>query len=205
MQKNVMGWLVLKCLPGFDNCSYSSQPRKSLRQINHETQLIAPVIFHIHFYGSAASSVQAQRGCAGRRGWQQRVQPAPAEHNASSKEGKMGSSFVTGLNICGMNPPKAFSARADPAWDRWLMVSRAFGPKGEAGSILMLFPAQGEDDSASPSAAVQSAALGGSWIQSGAAGATAGLTKGFNGCGTQQSSLLCKSQEASFGFGCFFI
>lgn len=51
MQKNVMGWLVLKCLPGFDNCSYSSQPRKSLRQINHETQLIAPVIFHIHVYG----------------------------------------------------------------------------------------------------------------------------------------------------------
>lgn len=51
MQNNVMGWLVLKCLPGLDNCSYSPQPRKSLRQINHKTQLIAPVIFHIHFYG----------------------------------------------------------------------------------------------------------------------------------------------------------
>lgn len=47
------------------------------------------------------------RGC-----W---MQPAPAECNASSKEGKMGSSFVLGLNVCGMNPPKAFSARADLA------------------------------------------------------------------------------------------
>lgn len=139
MQKNVMGWLVLKCLPGFDNCSYSSQPRKSSRQINHETQLIAPVIFHIHFYGKCCffSSV---RGRAGRRGWQQRMQSVPADSHASSTEGKMGSSLVLGLNICGTNPPKAFSARADLAWDRWLMVSRAFGPKGELGSTLMFFP-----------------------------------------------------------------
>lgn len=70
------------------------------------------------------------------------------------------------------------------------MVSRAFGPKREAGSILMFFPAQGEHDSASASAAVESAASGGSWVQSGAVGASAGLTKGFNGCGTEQSSLL---------------
>lgn len=39
----------------------------------------------------------------------------PAECNASSREGKMGSGFIVGLNICGMNPPKVFSARADLA------------------------------------------------------------------------------------------
>lgn len=44
------------------------------------------------------------------------------------------------------------------------------------------------------------AALGGSWIQSGAAGASAG----FNDCGTEHSSLLIKFQEASFGFWCCF-
>lgn len=51
---------------------------------------------------------------------------------------------------------------------------------------------------------MESAALGGSGIQSGAVGASAGLTEGFNDCETEQSSLLCKFQEASFGFGCFF-
>lgn len=35
------------------------------------------------------------------------------------------------------------------------MVSLAFGPKREVGSTLMFFPAQGEHDSVSPSAAVE--------------------------------------------------
>lgn len=52
---------------------------------------------------------------------------------------------------------------------------------------------------------MESAALGGSGIQSGAVGASAGLTEGFNDCETEQSSLLCKFQEASFGFGWFFL
>lgn len=91
--------------------------------------------------GSAASFPSLREavleGGDGSRGcWMQSI---PAGWNASSKEGKMGSSFVVGLNICGTNPPKAFSARADLAWDRWLMVSRAFGPKREADSILIFF------------------------------------------------------------------
>lgn len=83
------------------------------------------------------------------------------------------------------------------------MVSRALGPKREGGSVLMFFPAQGEQYSVSASAAKCS--FGVSWIQSGAVGASAGLAEGFNDCGTEQSSSQCKFQQASFGLGCFFI
>lgn len=84
------------------------------------------------------------------------------------------------------------------------MVSRAFGPKREVGSILIFFPARGEHDSVSPPAAVESAASGAAGSRDGAAGAMLGLTKGFNDCGTVQRSLPCKFQEAQFVFGCFF-
>lgn len=50
------------------------------------------------------------------------------------KEGKTGSSFDVGINICDMKPQKGFSARADLVWDRWLMVSGAFGLRRKVGS-----------------------------------------------------------------------
>jgi len=77
------------------------------------------------------------------------------------EEGKMGSNFVVGINICGMKPQKGFSARADLAWDRWLMVSRAFGFKRKVDSILIFSPDKGKHDSVSPLAAMETAASGG--------------------------------------------
>lgn len=77
------------------------------------------------------------------------------------KEGKTGSNFVVGINIYGMKHQKGFSARADLAWDRWLMVSRAFGLKRKADTVLIFFPDKEQHNSVSPLTAMETAASGG--------------------------------------------
>lgn len=77
------------------------------------------------------------------------------------KEGKTGNNSVVGINIYGMKPQKGFSARANLAWDRWLMVSRSFGLKRKVDSVLIFFPDKGQHNSVSPLAAMETAASGG--------------------------------------------
>lgn len=68
---------------------------------------------------------------------------------------------MVGINICGTKPQKVFPARADLTWDRWLMVSEAFGLQRKVDSILIFFLDKGKLDSVSPLAAAEAAASGG--------------------------------------------
>lgn len=51
----------------------------------------------------------------------------------------MGNNFDVVINICGMKTSESIFNWSRCAWDRWLMVSRAFGLKRKVDSILIFF------------------------------------------------------------------
>jgi len=74
----------------------------------------------------------------------------------------MGNNFDVVINICGMKTSESIFNWSRCAWDRWLMVSRAFGLKRKVDSILIFFfPGKGKHDSVSPLAVMDTAATGG--------------------------------------------